>query len=296
MSDMSLFKALPVAIAASASAIFSLPAIAQSSRPIEVPVLNSSSATLFDPAFNSSELPTVLPAQDASTIFSEQTSQLSSPNSFPNIDIRNDGPPVRVILIDPIEQSYLNTWEQTATTQISDVNIRSAVQAPITQIRIRAGRPVVERLGRDTTDSFFFNSTPTNTLSNFPRQRRRTALSDLPDGNYRVLLSSRGIGDGGIVEEGRLFTFRKAGDRVIGDFDYVGSGESACVTGTLQGNTVFGEAFPRSGGVQVLGKTYLGSGLSLQLSNSFNDNSAVLSLNGFSFVNAGTVAPPTACR
>ena len=320
MSDSSLLsrfsaKRLPVAIAASLSSLVAAPAIAQQTiaqqtiaqpqQSVDIPIINESTI-LLDATFNS-ELPTTLPAQSTSSVFVDQSPQLYSPS----IEVSRDRPNASAILIDPIlinptEQSYLNTWEQTATTQLSNISIRSAVQAPITRIQIRAGRPVVERLGRFTTDSFFFNTSPTSTIYSAPAQRRRTALRDLPDGNYRLLLSSSGIGDDGSVDdgfvddgsvkEGRLFTFRKAGERVTGNFDYIGSGESACVTGTLQGNTVFGEAFTNAAGTRVLDRTYLGPGLSLQLSDDPNDSSAVLSLDGFSLINAGTVAPPVACQ
>ena len=302
MYKLSLFRALLVAIAASASSLSTwAPAIAQSSQPFTGQI-NNVLPTLFES--NSSDafpstLPSSLPSQQSSLpifvdspVFVDENSPLSSPN----IDVYNANSGVQVILIDPVEQSYLNAWEHTVTTQLSDINIQSAVQAPITQIRIRAGRPEIERLGRNTTDSLFFNTTPANTISNFPTRNRLREFSDLPDGNYRVLLSSSGIGDGGVVRDGRLFTFRKLGETVTGNFDYIDSGESACVSGTLQGNTVFGEAFTDSAGVRVLDRNYLGSGLSLQLSDRAEDSSAVLNLNGFSLVNAGTIAPPTACR
>ena len=308
-------KALLIAIAASASSFFTTSAIAQSSQPFTEPNFTELDSTELDfteqtltnsisdvlPTLSESGLPSALPSQQIfiPTIGSEGLTS-------PNIDIYNANAGVQVILIDPIEQGYLNSWEQTITPQLSNVNIRSAVQAPITQIQIRAGRPVVERLGRFSTNSIFFDNAsgntstytvPAGTVSNFPTRNSRSRIrefSDLPDGNYRLLLSSSGIGDGGFVREGRLFTFRKLGETVTGNFDYIGSGESACVTGTLQGNTVFGEAISNSAGVRVLDRTYLGSGLSLQMSD--RDSSAVLDLNGFSFVNVGTVAPPTACR
>ena len=265
----------------------------------------------------SNTLPTLTPPRSSVTRSSERAAEaLPTPifiedNSFqlisPSIDVYNVNTNAPVVVVDPVEQSYLNQWERTLTTQNADVNIRSAVQAPITQIRIRAGRPVIRRFGEFTTDSVFSTSGAFSTLSNFSTssggtrtnfyaypstQNQITAFSDLPDGNYRVLLPSGRLQDN-TVRDGRLFTFRKSGDRVTGNFDYVGTGDRACVTGTLQGNTVFGEAITSSPGVQVLDRTYLGSGLSLQLSES---SSAVLSLNGFSLINAGTVAPPTTCR
>ena len=282
MPTIPLFKSLPVAIALNAS-VLCTSALLTDSQPATA---QSFSTPAFPtPAF-SAQANTTQPL--ATPTLTDIPEQLASPNidvSVPNTDIQTD---IQVILVDPVEQSYFDIWEQTATTQLSDINIRSAVQAPITQIQIRAGRLVIEQLGDSTTESFFFNTTSEN-------RPRLSEFSDLPDGNYRVLLSNRGIEDGGRVTDGRLFTFRKSGSAVTGNFDYVGSGESACVTGTLEGNTVFGQAFANRAGTNVLGKTYLGPGLSLQLSNDAS-NSAVLDLNGFSLVKAGTVLPPTSCQ
>ncbi len=127
-------------------------------------------------------------------------------------------------------------------------------------------------------------------------------IAGLPDGNYRYA-SSLGESFGGgfingeaLASGDRLFTFRKSGSLVTGNFTYVDSGENACVSGVLQGNTVVGEAYTSSFGINVLGRTYLGPGLSLQLSESSSENNAVLSLSGFSRINVGEVTPPTSCR
>ena len=134
-----------------------------------------------------------------------------------------------------------------------------------------------------------------------PNSQQPKTIAGLPDGNYRFVSSiSSGSGGGFIngeaLESGdRRFTFRKSGSLVTGNFAYLDSGENACVSGVLQGNTVVGEAYTNSFGTNVLGRTYLGPGLSLQLSDSGGEN-AVLSLSGFSRVNAGKVAPPTSCR
>ncbi|MEM6452545.1 MAG: hypothetical protein AAF703_19790 [Cyanobacteria bacterium P01_D01_bin.105] len=276
METSSSLKALSIAIAASASMLAAaMPATAQLAQPftqqINTGQINNVLPTRLDPA-PTSNFPGSLPKQGTSNpTFAEVSS--------PNIDVSNSGTSVQVILIDPLEQSYFNAWERTATTQLTDINIRSATQAPITQIRIRAGHPVISRLAPQTR-----------------AQTRQRALSTLPDGNYRLLLSASGVGESGAVTDGRLFTFRKLGNAITGNFDYVGSGDRACVTGTLQGNTVFGEALTNSAGINVLGSTYLGAGLSLQLSNAVNENAAVLSLDGFSLINAGTIAPPTVCQ
>ncbi len=133
-----------------------------------------------------------------------------------------------------------------------------------------------------------------------PSRQQPKTIAGLPDGNYRFVSSESSGGgfiNGEAIESGeRLFTFRKSGSLVTGNFAYLNSGETACVSGVLQGNTVVGEAYTNSFGTNVLGRTYLGPGLSLQLSDSSGDNNAVLSLSGFSRVSAGEVAPPNSCR
>lgn len=142
------------------------------------------------------------------------------------------------------------------------------------------------------------------TLSTSARSNRAgaefTTIASLPDGNYRFTTAqggaSRGFINGELQESGdRVFTFRKSGESVTGNFVYIDSGQSACVSGVLQGNTVVGQAFTNSFGTDVLGQRYLGPSLSLQLGNG-SGNSAVLSLSGFSRINAGSVQPPTSCR
>ena len=273
-------------------------AIAQLSEQPFTGQINNILPDLFDADANA-ELPTYIPVQNTpeSTFSNRSFPTFDSQNTSPSIDVFNNAPGVQVILINPLEQRFFDSYERSATTQLSNINVRSAVQAPLTQIEIRAGRPVVRRLSRTSRDSVFFNDGFSGSVYDDSDRFRISAISDLPDGNYRLLLSSSGIDDGGFVRDGRLFTFRKLGDRVTGNFEYIGTGERACVSGTLQGNTVFGNAVTNSPGVRVLDRTYLGNGLSLQMSDERNrSGNAVLSLGGFSFVNAGTVAPPTACQ
>lgn len=124
-------------------------------------------------------------------------------------------------------------------------------------------------------------------------------VAELPDGNYRFASSITPNSGGGFINGSaiasgdRVFTFRKSGVSVVGDFAYLDSGESACISGVVQGDTIVGEALVTSGAAtDVLGRTYLGPGLSLQLP---ADSEAVLSLGGFELINAGDIAPPKNC-
>lgn len=157
-----------------------------------------------------------------------------------------------------------------------------------------------------------------------------TSLAALPNGNYRVvsptglnnslqnstlqnstLPSSIGLGNSTLdnspisnnnefsqPEDSALFTFRKFGNSIVGNFEYSDSDLAACVSGTVEGNTIIGEAVTGSRSTFVLGQAYLGPSLSLQLGEFVAGDrytESTLDLNGFSRINAGTTAPPTAC-
>lgn len=126
------------------------------------------------------------------------------------------------------------------------------------------------------------------------------SISALPDGNYRVTTAAESSAanafDG--APNSALFTFRKLGDAVTGNFTYPNSDLSACVSGTVEGNTVTGQAFTRDSGTVVIGQTYLGPRLDLRLGDvgiGNRYNNAVLNLNGFTRINAGTTVPPAVC-
>ncbi|MEO0768101.1 MAG: hypothetical protein AAFY72_01495 [Cyanobacteria bacterium J06649_4] len=135
--------------------------------------------------------------------------------------------------------------------------------------------------------------------ASFPRVS--TTLSTLPDGNYRVTTASslnQAGNESSLVSASPMFTFRKQDNVVTGIFEYPDEGTNACVTGTLQGNTVSGQAYTRSGGTFVISETYLGPSLALRLGNASGGDrydNAILDLNGFARINAGTTAPPVSC-
>lgn len=141
---------------------------------------------------------------------------------------------------------------------------------------------------------------PTSTTVVFPS---RPQVSDLPDGRYRLLVSprrSRRFSDG-LPADGRVFAFRKIGDVVTGTLTYLDTGESACVTGNLDGNIISGQAFrrgPSVGGLSTRTSTSIISndnfGLSL-LPSDLTINSAVLNLSGAALIDPGRVAPPAIC-
>ena len=131
------------------------------------------------------------------------------------------------------------------------------------------------------------------------------SFSTLPDGNYRVTIgalpdstATQADNESLLSPTSPLFTFRKRDNLVTGLFEYPDEGLNACVTGTLEGNTVSGQAFANSSGTFVISENYLGPSLSLRLGGASGANrydDATLDLNGFSRISAGTVAPPTRC-
>ena len=131
-----------------------------------------------------------------------------------------------------------------------------------------------------------------------------TTLADLPNGNYRLASADypfRVVTDEELLENGGiLFLFRKFGDSVTGNFGYIDSEIGACIAGTLEGNTVTGEAYTDDEPtVADDGETYLGPGLALILGeNAGGDryDGSILRLGDFSRINAGTVLPPESCQ
>lgn len=134
------------------------------------------------------------------------------------------------------------------------------------------------------------------------RIRSPSAIANLPDGNYRITSALDAADDLSHAElassGGRLFTFNKSGNTITGNLNDFDGGFSACVTGSVDGNIVTGQAFTNHQGTNVLGRRYLDLGLALELGSqvaSDRYDNSVLNLNGFFRINAGTVVPPTRC-
>ena len=129
-----------------------------------------------------------------------------------------------------------------------------------------------------------------------------SAIANLPDGNYRVTSATNLRNDVGNAElassGGRLFTFNKSGSTITGNLNDFDGGFSACVTGSVEGNIVTGQAVTNDLGADVLGRNYLDLGLALELGDRVGSDrysNSVLNLGGFSRINAGQTSPPTRC-
>lgn len=133
-------------------------------------------------------------------------------------------------------------------------------------------------------------------------------VSTLPDGNYRYWTGTADttiVSDAELLEEGGvLFRFQKQGNTITGIFAYV-DGESICVSGQSNGNTVTGVAVQtESASVVSSNDMFANFGPSSALrvrrgvqsaTETVTYNSAILNLNGFNRINAGTVLPPSEC-
>lgn len=153
----------------------------------------------------------------------------------------------------------------------------------------------------------------------------QTSIQGLPNGNYRFCSNpppSSVVSDEEFVAAGHCFLFRKAGNRVVGQFfDMSTYGEvGVCATGTISGNTITGEAlevFPPEGEPLPVEPRFQSATPVSWDENSFlkvaradvnydqDDGSvstsiryrtALLNLDGFHRYNAGTQAPPTSCQ
>ena len=132
-------------------------------------------------------------------------------------------------------------------------------------------------------------------------------IASLADGNYRYVSGSadeRIYSDQELLSRGGvLFVFRKTGDGLIGAYSYI-DGESICVTGRVSGNTVTGQAYPVDGVARDLAEefSFWGPATFLQVRRTQGDEgqryygSAILELNDFSKINAGSSLPPSSCQ
>ena len=149
-------------------------------------------------------------------------------------------------------------------------------------------------------DSAIRTATEFSTDNLPPLTRQARSLAALPDGNYRVASPAAiaGVDTTDAYSASTLFTFRKLGDVVTGNFEYLNGDRKACIRGNITGNTITGEAYTDSGETFVLGQRYLGPSLSLALGEAVTFrryDASVLDLNGFTRISAGTTQPPVGC-
>ncbi|MEM9805198.1 MAG: hypothetical protein AAF959_07945 [Cyanobacteria bacterium P01_D01_bin.56] len=132
-------------------------------------------------------------------------------------------------------------------------------------------------------------------------------VAALADGNYRYVSGSadeRAYSDQELLSRGGvLFVFRKTGEELIGSYSYI-DGKSICVTGRISGNTVTGQAYPGDGTARDLAEefSFWGPATFLQVRRTQGSEgsryygSAILELNDFSRINAGSSLPPSSCQ
>lgn len=154
--------------------------------------------------------------------------------------------------------------------------------------------------------------------------QQQSTISELPNGNYRFCSDPPGS-DPLFQEAGWCFRFRKAGDRITGNYFYAPMGEqNMCITGVLDRNVVAGAGLERWYGwsepvsLEVISPQDLQSWDSPDIggghlianspsivnagSSSFDEywafiryDSIQLNLNRFYRYTAGTVLPPDSC-
>jgi len=119
-------------------------------------------------------------------------------------------------------------------------------------------------------------------------------LSALPNGNYRVVSAdfpNRIVSDEELLEAGGvMFLFRKFGDEVTGVYSFIDNEGGSCIVGTLEGNTVTGEAFAYSENVREGTFLTLGSP-----AGGGRYPGSVLNLDSASRINAGSRLPVESC-
>ncbi len=138
------------------------------------------------------------------------------------------------------------------------------------------------------------------------------ALATLPDGNYRYVsgeTEGSGYTDQALRQRGgSLFLLKKEGDTVTGDLLPRLGLPGICITGSVNGDTISGAAYPDDttdtlqDSARNIGETFepYGSG-ALQIRRTRTEGnrlyyaSAILDLSNFSRINAGSSLPPTRC-
>ncbi|NJL87830.1 MAG: hypothetical protein HC886_20565 [Leptolyngbyaceae cyanobacterium SM1_1_3] len=146
-----------------------------------------------------------------------------------------------------------------------------------------------------------------------PAPSAMAPMQSLADGNYRywngtassAIVSNQTL----LAQGGVLFLFRKQGNAITGTFSYI-DGQSICLQGQVNGNTVTGTALQRGDAgadpISVIssGETFTSFGPSglLQVrrgreltSETIRYNSAILNLGSLNRINAGSVLPPGGC-
>ena len=136
-----------------------------------------------------------------------------------------------------------------------------------------------------------------------PSPPAATTLAALPNGNYRMAsaeFTNRVVSDTELLASGGyLFTFRKFGDKVTGSFGHIDHERGACVTGTVSGNTITGEAYTVNEPTTIRGKTYLDPlGVLLlgdPVTSEVRYNNSVMNVDGLFQINAGARIPTESC-
>jgi len=142
-------------------------------------------------------------------------------------------------------------------------------------------------------------TTANTTTPSIARPGFTASLEVLPNGAYRAI-SPIGFSNPNqfpFQPERTLFTFRKLGNRIVGNLEYPDRTLLACVTGTVQDNFIVGDAVANQNSSFVFGQSAAPTP-SLQLGNFVAGNvyrNSVLDLNGFRRIEVGQFVPPSAC-
>lgn len=157
-------------------------------------------------------------------------------------------------------------------------------------------------LGLDDTDQVMGENGFGPVNDTLTCQTAGPTLADLPDGNYRMTTAeypNRIVSDEELLASGGyLFVFQKVGDRVTGNFGHIDHEEGACITGTVSGNTITGQAYTDDRPTTFEGQPYFDPGRYLQLGEKATDvryDGSVMNVTGLSRINAGTRLPVTDC-
>ncbi|MBD1937118.1 lysozyme inhibitor LprI family protein [Microcoleus sp. FACHB-68] len=171
-----------------------------------------------------------------------------------------------------------------------------------------------EKLTKERTEDLQKYLTQLNDFDPAKTPNNNSPVGTLPDGNYRYVtaqLSSKVVSDEELVKAGGFyFLFRKKGNQILGYYNQIDSGNTICIDGKVNGNTVAGQAVETSEPPFNTKETVISTGEQFvkwdlarnldvrrgqKVGNKIRYRSALLNLKDFSRINAGNRQPPRSC-
>lgn len=264
----------------------------------------SSLATDIQPLVDFSTIPIVQPVGTGTRVLVTSEQEMAS--------FLSDRPPLNAqILLDNAYELAPVSGDRSATVPQRCSAGKIAPQPAETQQSAMLSQAEIAQMTDEETEADP-PVTPVPPELSLPNIDVGPALATLPDGNYRYV--SGETEDSVFTDQelrqrgGSIFLLKKEGDTVTGDLLPRLGLPGICITGSANGDTISGAAYPYDttdtlqDSARNIGETFepYGSG-ALQIRRTRTEGnrlyyaSAVLDLSNFSRINAGSSLPPSRC-